>query len=162
MRASERILALAAAALLLSAPLVTQAPAPAVALDEADVYRREVFVYQPGGRPDPFRPLLSGEDMGVKVQDLRLVGIIYSSNPRSSVAVFTLPTDSTRQRLRVGQRLGAVTVVAIHPRRVDLREEALGVSRTYSLELQRSRRPETGQIAPPPVPSQPAPAASRP
>ena len=57
------------------------------------------------------------------------------------MAVFTLPGDSARVRLRPGQRLGAVTVVAVHPRRVDVREDALGVSRTYSLELQRARRP---------------------
>jgi len=168
MRAPERTLLAAAAALLLAAPLGAQAvparPAAggaAPALSPADVYRREVFVYQAGGRPDPFRPLLSGDDMGVKVQDLRLVGIIHSSNPRASVAVFTLPTDSTRLRLRVGQRLGAVTVVAIHPRRVDVREEALGVSRTYSLELQRGRRPEVS-AAPPPMPAEPAPPAQQP
>jgi hypothetical protein len=168
MRASERTLFAAAAALLLAAPLGAQAaparPAAnaaepgaqaAPALPEADVYRREVFRYQAGGRPDPFRPLLTGDDMGVRVQDLRLVGIIASTNPRTSVAVFTLPTDSTRLRLRVGQRLGAVTVVAIHPRRVDLREDALGVSRTYSLELQRGARPPAAGAA---APARPAPA----
>jgi hypothetical protein len=165
MRAPERTLFAAAAALLLAAPLGAQ-PAPAVpaadaaetaaaapALPEADVYRREVFRYQAGGRPDPFRPLLSGDDMGVRVQDLRLVGIIHSATPRASVAVFTLPGDSARLRMRVGQRLGAVTVTAIHPRRVDVREEALGVSRTYSLELQRAPRPAAGA-----APAQPAPA----
>lgn len=176
MRAPERILTLVAA-LALAAPLGAQQPgavpaanapaaaapaaAPAVGLPETDVYRREVFRYQAGGRPDPFRPLLSGDDMGVRVQDLRLVGIIHSSNPRASVAVFTLPTDSTRLRLRTGQRLGAVTVVAIHPRRVDVREDALGVSRVYSLELQRTRRPVATQGAPAPAgpaPAQPAPA----
>ena len=69
---------------LASAPLAAQAPAaaapragqvaaaaPAAALPAGDVYRREVFRYQAGGRPDPFRPLLSGDDMGVRVQDLR-------------------------------------------------------------------------------------------
>ncbi|HEX6042028.1 hypothetical protein [Longimicrobium sp.] len=160
MRAPERILLHAAAALVLTAPLWAQAAAPAApapagtvpaaaaggaVLPETDVYRREVFRYQTGGRPDPFRPLLDGEDMGVRAQDLQLVGIIHSSNPRASVAVFTLPNDDQRVRLRVGQRLGAVTVVSIQPRRVDLREEALGVSRTYTLELQRTRRPVATQ-----------------
>lgn len=171
MRAPERILLHAAAALALAAPLGAQAapaapppagaaPAPGVVLDEADVYRREVFRYQAGGRPDPFRPLLNGEDMGVRAQDLQLVGIIHSSNPRASVAVFTLPNSDERLRLRVGQRLGAVTVVSIQPRRVDLREDALGVSRVYTLELQRARRPvatdggAAAQAAPPPAPVQ--------
>ncbi|HST58683.1 MAG TPA: hypothetical protein VLK84_08350 [Longimicrobium sp.] len=182
MRAPERLLLAAAAALALAAPLGAQqpraarpavnapaeAPAPGVALPESDVYRREVFRYQAGGRPDPFRPLLAGDDMGVRVQDLRLVGIIHSSNPGASVAVFTLPSDSARVRLRPGQRLGAVTVVAVHPRRVDVREDALGVSRTYSLELQRTRRPVATQgaapaAAPAPAPVQaPAPPAAAP
>lgn len=165
---------LLAASLALAPSLAAQQPAAAVpadalagealpgaaALPEGDLYRREVFRYQAGGRPDPFRPLLTGDDMGVRVQDLRLVGIIHSSTPGASVAVFTLPSDSTRVRMRTGQRLGAVTVVAIHPRRVDVREDALGVSRTYALELQRNRRPvatEGGAAAPPP-PVDPAPA----
>lgn len=165
MRAPDRFLL--AAALALAAPLGAQTPAEALpaagapatpaataVLPETDVYRREVFRYQAGGRPDPFRPLLTGEDMGVRVQDLRLVGIIHSPNPRASMAVFTLPMDSTRVRLRPGQRLGAVTVVAIHPRRVEVREDALGVSRTYSLELQRARRPVAteGAALPPAAP----------
>jgi hypothetical protein len=168
MRASERIL-LAVAALALAAPLGAQAPAAArpaanapaeapaggAVLPEADLYRREVFRYQAGGRPDPFRPLLQGDDMGVRVQDLRLIGIIHSSNPRASVAVFTLPADSARLRLRPGQRVGAVTLVAVHPRRVDVREDALGVSRTYSLELQRTRRPVATEGAAP-APAAPA------
>jgi len=114
MRAPDRFLL--AAALALTAPLGAQAPAealpaagapaPTAVLPETDVYRREVFRYQAGGRPDPFRPLLTGEDMGVRVQDLRLVGIIHSPNPAASMAVFTLPTDSTRVRLRPGWASG--------------------------------------------------------
>ena len=172
MRAPERLLLSAAAALALAAPLAAQrpaarpaanapaAPAPAApasepALPEGEVYRREVFQYQAGGRPDPFAPLLSGDDMGVRVQDLRLVSIVHSSSPRASVAVFTLPSDSTqRVRLRVGERLGAVTVTAIHPRRVDVREDALGVSRAYSLELQRTRRPVSTGTPPAQAPAQ--------
>ncbi|HEY0014781.1 MAG TPA: hypothetical protein VGC13_00625 [Longimicrobium sp.] len=171
MRAPERTLpALAvlalAAALCAPAPAAAQAAArPAVAgapadpaLPETEVYRREVFRYPAGGRPDPFQPLLGSEEMGVRVQDLRLVSIVYSGDPRGSVATFTLPDSAQRVRLRVGQRLGSVTVVAIHQRRVDVREDEMGVSRVYSLELQRAPRP-AGQGAPPaPAAPQPAPA----
>src|SRR5688500_16201878 len=61
-------------------------PAAEASLPEAEVYRREVFQY-PGarGRPDPFSPLLSGEEMGVRVQDLKLVSVIYSGTPGTSV-----------------------------------------------------------------------------
>ena len=154
MRAPERTLLTLAAVLMAttaaaqaaparpaSAPAGAVAPPAEAALPEAEVYRREVFRYPgAGGRPDPFQPLLSGEEMGVRVQDLRLVGVIYSGNPGTSVATFVLPDTTQRVRLRAGQRLGSVTVVRIHPRRVELREDEMGVSRMYTLELERSRR----------------------
>lgn len=180
MRAPERTLLAAAAALALAAPLGAQAsaaaaPPPAEAsLPDTEIYRREVFRYQAGGRPDPFQPLLSGDELGVRVQDLRLVGIIHTGNPRTSVATFTQAADSTQRiRLRVGQRVGSVTLLSIQPRRVDVREDEIGVSRVYSLELQRPRRGvSTPEGAPPPpqqpqqqqpaAPAQPAPAGGRP
>lgn len=176
-RAPERAFRAALAALVLGAAGVAaqQAAVPgdstaAVSLPEAEVYRREVFRYPAAGRPDPFLPLLSGDDMGVRAQDLRLLGIVYSSDPRQSVAVFALPDSTQRVRLRVGQRLGAITVVGIFPRRVDVREEEMGVSRVYSMEVPRAGRPAPpptsapapaapAQAAPPPAP---APAARRP
>jgi hypothetical protein len=174
-RAPERALRAAVAALVLAgAGLAAQAAvAPSdstavVSLPEAEVYRREVFRYPGGGRPDPFQPLLSGDEMGVRAQDLRLLGIVYSSNPRQSVAVFALPDTTQRVRLRVGQRLGAVMVVGIHPRRVDLREDEMGVSRVFSMEVPRAGRPSPPPVVqqPPPqaapAPQAPAPAASRP
>lgn len=176
-RAPER--AARALALLLAlgaAPLAAQQPAPSGAqpvpaageaapgLPEAQVYRREVFRYQAAGRPDPFAPLVGSNEMGVRVQDLRLLGIIYSSNARQSVAVFALPDSTERVRLRVGQRLGSVTVTGISQRAVQLREDEMGVSRTYSLEVPRAGRAAppaqaTGAAQAAPPPPQPAPGA---
>jgi hypothetical protein len=173
MRAPERtLLTLAALALSAVAAAAQAAPArpaaagaapaaaPEATLPEGEVYRREVFQYPgAGGRPDPFQPLLSGEEMGVRVQDLKLVSVIYSGTPGTSVATFTLPDSTQRVRLRVGQRLGSVTVVRIQPRRVDVREDEMGVSRVYALELERPRRGVTtpGQpAAPAPAPAAPA------
>lgn len=182
-RAPERAFRGALAALVLAAAGVAAqqaAVAPGdstavVSLPEAEVYRREVFRYPAPGRPDPFLPLLSGDEMGVRAQDLRLLGILYSSSPGQSVATFALPDTTQRVRLRVGQRLGAVTVVGIHPRRVDLREDEMGVSRVFSLQVPRAGRPApppavqqapAAQPAPPqqaaPAPPAPAPAARRP
>jgi hypothetical protein len=167
MHAPERILLAASAALVLGAALAAQdapvAEAPPGGLAEADLYHREVFRYQVGGRPDPFQPLLSGDEIGVRAQDLTLEGIVYSSSPGGSMAIFTLPGDAGRVRLRTGQRTGSVTVVAIHPRRVDVREDQFGVSRAYSLELQR-RGPAAveGRAQPPAPPPGQAPAAAPP
>jgi hypothetical protein len=177
MRAPERTLLALAALALSAASAVAQAaparpaaagaaPAPAAeaTLPEAEVYRREVFQYPgAGGRPDPFQPLLSGEEMGVRVQDLKLVGVVYSGDPRASIATFTLPDSTQRVRLRTGQRLGSVTVVRIQPRRVDVREDEMGVSRVYSLELERTRRGVTTPDQPAPAPAaQPAAPAAAP
>jgi hypothetical protein len=98
--------------------------------------------------------------MGVRVQDLRLVSVIYSGTPGASVATFTLPDSTQRVRLRVGQRLGSVTVLRIQPRRVDVREDEMGVSRVYSLELERARRGVTTPGQPAPAAPPPAPAAA--
>ena len=142
---------MAAVALLWAAPLAAQAkaanaaPAPAAAGTAVEVYRREVFTYQRSGRPDPFQPLLSAADLGYRVEDLRLTSIIYSPDPRQSVAVFALADSARRFRLRTGQRLGTITVAAIHPRRVDLRVEDFGVARIESVRLDQLRPPRSSQ-----------------
>lgn len=116
------------------------------------VYRREVFTYSGRGRPDPFRPLLGAEDLGVRVEDLRLTSVIYNPNPAQSIAVF-IGADSSRMRLRVGQRTGNITVTAIYPRRVDLRVDEFGVSRGHSILLKRQPI-EPQPATPPPGPQQ--------
>lgn len=134
-----------ALALLGAAPAAAQAraaSATAPATSPIEVYRREVFAYQRAGRPDPFQPLLSAADLGYRVEDLRLTSIIYSPDPRASVAVFALADSARRFRLRTGQRLGGITVAAIHPRRVDLRVEEFGVARIESVVLQRATQTE--------------------
>jgi hypothetical protein len=165
MRAPERTLAAVLAALVVVIGLGAQdEPDPSAGsamLAEGDVYRREVFRYQAGGRLDPFQPLLTGEDIGIRAQDLTLEGIVYSTAPGASVAIFSLPANAGRARLKVGQRLGSVTVVAIHPRRVDLREEQFGVARTVSLQLQRRGAPAQEGAAGPAAPAQ-APAPQQP
>ncbi len=138
---SRAALAAAALALGLAAPAAAQ---PAAHADSAvrpiENYRREVFRYQRGGRPDPFQPLLSAADLGYRVEDLRLASIIYSPNPRQSIAVFTVGDSAGRHRLRTGQRLGSIMVLAIHPRRVDVQVNDFGVARVQSLTFQRTAR----------------------
>src|SRR3954464_2211796 len=80
-------------------PPAPAAPAGRAALPAADLYRREVFRYQRGGRPDPFEPLLSAAELGFRVEDLRLTAIIYSPAGRS-VAVFAAGDSARRYPLR--------------------------------------------------------------
>jgi len=146
-----------AAALLAAAPLAAQAPAaasaPVAAAPSAasvDVYRREVFRYQRGGRPDPFQALLTAADLGFRVEDLRLTSVVFSPNSRLSLAVFAETNGARRHRLKVGQRVGNMTVARIYPQRVDVRIDEFGGSRTETIQLQRAeRRTEmTGEPAP--------------
>jgi hypothetical protein len=151
MRRPADLLAVLALAALAAAPAAAQAPAapparPAAlatqaALPASDVYRREVFRYQRGGRPDPFQPLLSAAELGFRVEDLRLTAIIYSPSGRS-VAVFATGDSARRYRLRQGQRLGTMTVLRIMPQRVDVRVDEFGGSRMQSIPLVRTARIE--------------------
>jgi hypothetical protein len=113
-------------------------PAPP-ALDEAEVYRREVFTYQRAGRPDPFQPLTGGAELAIRPEDLQLTALVYSPNPRESLAVFQAPGIDRRIRLRTGESFGAMTVVAIYPGHANVRVDEFGTSRTYSVQLQRVR-----------------------
>ncbi|MET0399511.1 MAG: hypothetical protein ABW277_22160 [Longimicrobiaceae bacterium] len=148
----SRLLRLAVAAAGLGT-LAWSASAQAKDDDPPLVYRREVFQYPRGARPDPFRSLLSTEELGYRFEDMRLTGVIYSPNSRVSVAVLTEAVSKKRFRLKVGERVGGITVAAIYPKRVDVVVNEFGVVRRETLEL---RRPDPvqdagqGQPAPPP------------
>jgi hypothetical protein len=139
------ILALCAA-LLLFCPAAAEAQegsAAATAERREIIYTREVFHYEGARRPDPFRSLLGTAEMGVRPEDLTLVGVIYSTDPRTSVAVFLQRGATRRVRARVGDRIGTMTVMAIHPRRADVVVDELGVSRRVSLQLRPVSTPAT-------------------
>lgn len=105
------------------------------------IYEREVFQYSAAGRPDPFRSLLNDAELGVRLEDLTLRGIVHHSDPRQSVAVLTQAGSERRIRARVGERVGSLRILAIYPDRVDLVVEELGVARRETL---RMTRPEDG------------------
>jgi hypothetical protein len=102
---------------------------------EEIIYRREVFQYQRGVRPDPFRSLLGSVDLGVRIEDLTLRGVVHHENPRESVAILVENGSNRRIRARIGERVGAITIVGIQPRRVDVVVEDFGVPRRESLYL---------------------------
>jgi hypothetical protein len=145
-------LALLAAGLAVAWPADAQTQAEEPAL----VYRREVFEYPRGGRPDPFRSLINPEDLGYRIEDMSLTGVIYSPSSRVSVAVLTDGVSKKRFRLRTGESVGGITVAAIYPRRVDVVVNEFGVIRRETLQLRRPEpvREETG-------PQQQAPAAAQ-
>jgi hypothetical protein len=149
-----RLLFVALAGALLAQPAPASAQAdenPAeLAADEAvaapaqgsTLYSRQVFRYPRAGRPDPFRSLLQSTDLGVRLEDLSLRGVMHNAEGGRSVAV--LWDEGAKRRIvgRVGDRIGGITIISITPRRVDLQIEELGVVRRESLQL--NTQPQTG------------------
>lgn len=105
------------------------------------VYRREVFEYDRAGRPDPFRSLVSNVELGVRLDDLSLRGVMYHPDPSRSVAVLVRAGEPRPLRVRVGQRVGGVRVIAIRPRSIDVVVDELGVARRATLEVKRPAAP---------------------
>jgi len=107
---------------------------------EAVVLEREVFHYDRAGRRDPFQPLLGAQDLGVRVDDLVLAGILHNPDPRRSVAILTERGTDRRFRVRTGDRLGEIRIQAIHPDRVELLVDERGRTRRETLQLPRPDR----------------------
>lgn len=119
--------------------------APALAQDPPiPIYRREVFDYNAQGRRDPFRSLVNTADLGVRVEDLTLRGVVVSRDARRSVATIEQQGTDRRIRARVGDRIGGITVVAITPRSVEVVIEEFGVPRREVLPLKRAANPGAG------------------
>ena len=108
------------------------------------VYEREVFRYPGASRPDPFRSLLLTGDLGLRLEDLTLRGVVYHSDPSRSVAILTQTGSTRRMQLRVGERIGPLRVLSIQPDRVEVVMEELGVSRRETLRIVRPQ-PGAGQ-----------------
>lgn len=152
MRASASVFGAALLGLtVLAAPLAVEAqnPAqqPATAEDTELVFEREVFQYPEFTRRNPFVPL-DTESAGPRFDQLTLIGVMHSAdNPASSVAVVTTGSvtfaqDGTMSSqagdayyLKVGQRLGNVTVVQIMPRQIVVDVEEFGLVDRRTLEI---------------------------
>lgn len=123
---------LAAAALVLLLPGRADAQ---TATDSAVVYEREVFEYGRGGRADPFRSLLDDAELGVRLEDLRLQGVMVGGDPSESVAVLSRVGNARPLRVRVGDRIGGIRVLSIQQNAVQVLVEEFGVARRGTLEL---------------------------
>lgn len=128
---------------LLAAVLLAGTPAAVAAQLPRDTsldYRREVFHYARAGRSDPFRSLLRGTDLGVRPEDLTLTGVVFSADPRRSVAILVRRGEARPLRSHVGDRVGGVRVVAIGRRSVDVVVEEFGIARRATIQLKSAVR----------------------
>ncbi len=119
-----------------------QPPQQEESADTRIIYRREVFQYPRGGRPDPFRSLVGTGALGLRLEDVTLRGIVHDPDPTQSVAILGVAGNPRPIRARVGDQVGGMRILAIHPRRVDLLVEEFGVQRRESLHLRTT--PEQG------------------
>ena len=119
-------------AALFVAPDAARAQAPG---DTAIVYEREVFDYSRSGRPDPFRSLLDDAELGVRLEDLSLQGVMYDADVSQSVAVLARVGSTRPLRVRVGERIGGIRILSIGQRSVQVLIEEFGVARRGTLEL---------------------------
>ncbi len=109
------------------------------------VFDREVFAYPSFARRNPFKALVSGDDSGPRFEDIRLLGVIVSSDPRASVALFGVSEPGGGRtgaivrtyRARLGDRLGNTRLLDIERRRVIVEVEEFGLTERRSLEVKR-------------------------
>lgn len=126
MRLSITIGLLAVAVLAFGEAVEAQNPPPAQQPAQTElVFEREVFEYPGFTRRNPFQPLLGPGGGGPRFEQLSLIGIMYSPDPTSSVAVLSTggvqlnedgtmsPIDGDAYYLKVGDRLGNATIVEI-------------------------------------------------
>jgi hypothetical protein len=134
---------LAACAAFLALPALGRAQAPTPPQrpprEPELVYEREVFTYPTFTRRNPFVPL-EGAQGGVRFEHLSLIGVMYSPDPAASVAIvstggYTIQDDGTLSpvegnayHVKVGQRIGNVTIREIQRDRVVVDVEEFGLT----------------------------------
>ena len=155
-RHAKLLLALLAGGIALPAAALAQETPPATppaqqAATEL-VFEREVFTYPTFQRRNPFAPLSGGNQGGPRFEQLRLVGIIYSGDPSSSVAVVGTSTVEYSEDastvtvqpgpswyLKVGQSVGNIRIVEIHRDQVVVEVEEFGLTEQKIMQLQTRR-----------------------
>jgi hypothetical protein len=124
-----------------------QPPSPPTAqqADTAElVFEREVFVYPRYQRRNPFVRLVGGDQDGPRFDEVRLIGVVFSSDPAASIAVVGPREGATEgpgagrvYRLRRGQTLGNFRIVEIQRSRVIVVVDDFGMTEQRIMELPR-------------------------
>jgi hypothetical protein len=126
------------------------APAPGPQAEPELIFERELFQYPSFARRNPFMPLAAGGEL--RYEQLSLIGIMYSPDPASSVAILstggvtlnddgtTTPVEGDAYNAKVGQRIGNATIREIQRDRVVVDVEEFGLTERRIMLFQ-SRRP---------------------
>ncbi len=111
-----------------------QPPRPA-AMPTEIILQREAFVYNGGGRRDPYKSLMTSSDVRPLLSDLRLTAVAFDPVGNNSVAILRDTFSKQQYRIRVGQQLGRLRVAAIRQRAVQFTIEEFGFNRQETLPL---------------------------
>ena len=106
-------------------------------------FEREAYLYDRGGRRDPFVSLMANGELRPLISDLRLVAVAYDpAGGRNSVAVVhdVSGKEKVQYRLRIGQGVGRMRVASISPKSVAFTIEEFGYSRQETLALGDSNK----------------------
>lgn len=115
------------------------------------IFEREVFEYPAFQRRNPFRPL-TGDDAGPRFEELALLGVILSGDGAASVALLGprgAAEGSRNWRVREGDVLGNVRVLAIRQRDILVEVDEFGIRESRVLELRRTEPQAEGEGASP-------------
>ncbi len=139
-------------AMLPLAAATQESPPPRPARQAELVAEREVFQYPTVQRRNPFKSLSAGSEGAPRFDQLRLMGIIFSEDRSSSVAVVGTSEVSVSEDgsqvtvdegrawyLKVGQRIGNIRIVDIGEEQVVVEVEEFGLTERRTMQLQTRR-----------------------
>jgi hypothetical protein len=78
---------------------------------------------------------MDAEELGVRLEDLSLTGVMHDADVGQSVAVLARVGSTRPLRVRVGDRVGGIRILTIGQRSVQVLIEEFGVARRGTLEL---------------------------
>jgi hypothetical protein len=96
---------------------------------------REAFVYDGGGRRDPFLSLLTTTELRPLITDLKLVGVVYDESGLRHVAILREAGTNVQYRVTTGTLLGRLRVALIKRKAVIFSIEEFGLNRQDSLVI---------------------------
>lgn len=97
--------------------------------------QREVFDYAGNGRRDPYKSLMSTNEVRPLLSDLKLTAVAFDPAGGNSVAILRDSFSKQQYRVRIGQQLGRLRVSGIKEKAVQFTMEEFGFNRTETLPM---------------------------